>query len=150
MTLEEALTAKLEAVLSAVLASEAIYPDAAPQDETPTGDPATRLVYQHAGDDNLITLDGQRPNPRIDLYTLDIYGVDRVAIEAIRDALYDAFAGANGAGFWGGNGTGPHPGLYVEGAVVSDATADADPPAQGDESIDRAERLLLRIIWRKP
>lgn len=145
MTLEEALKSKLTSVLAALLPGGDIYPDAGPQPDAPEDEDETLyVVYQHAGDDNLITLDGQRPNPRIDLYTLDIYGTNRANIEAAKESLYDAFAGANCQGMWGGES-----GLYVEGAVASDGSADVSPDAQGGEDHDRAERVMLRIVWRK-
>lgn len=143
MTIEEALVAKLAAVLGDV----EVYPDSQPQTAADEDKPAAAVLYQHAGDDDLVLIDGSgRSATRIDLYAIEVWGADRAAIEAARDALYDAFAGANCQGYWGG---GAGVGVWVQGAVASDASADAVPPPHGDEDPDRTERLTLRIVWTK-
>lgn len=141
MTLEEAFTADLTATLAGVLADR-VYPDAGPQRDGPN-EQGGYAVYQHAGDDNLHSLAGGRVNPRIDTYSVDFYATDRGLLEQCREALYDRYAGANCQGYWGGIGGG----VWVQGATVSDAAADASSPAQGDEELDRAERMTVRIVW---
>lgn len=159
MTIEEAMVRKLEQVLNDVIGNR-IYPDAGPQSDGQDEPPPCFLAYQHAGDDNLTFLSGGRSSTRIDTYILELRGPDRGIIERARDVIYEAFAGANCTGWWGGPGptrdadgvivADPDRGIWVQGAFATDATADADPPAQGDEELDRAERLSLRIIWTKP
>lgn len=144
MTLEQALTKKLEAV-TADLLSDRIYPDAAPQREGSDEPPPIYLLYQHSGDDNLTFLGGCRSDTRIDTFTLELWGTDRLGIERAKDLIYSAFSGANCQGWWGGSDSG----VWVQGATANDASADAVPPAQGDEETDRAERLTLRIVWTR-
>ena len=143
MVIEEAMTAKLEAVLES-LVGDRVYPDAIPQrgpdDENDPLPPS--VVYQRAGDDDRPTLDGGRGNIRRATYTVELWSPKRSDGWAFRELMQDAFAGSNCAGRWGGDA-----GVWVCGAVAADAAGDADPPEDADDNPDRAERLSLTITY---
>ena len=142
-TIEEALVAKLENVMAS-LVDDRIFPDSYPQSEDGESSPWPCVVYQRAGDDDLITLDGTRSSVRIDVYTVEIWSASRSDCERGRNLLKEAFSGVNCRGYWGGaEGTG----VFVLGAIARDAAADAEPPIQGDEELDRAERLTVTVTW---
>lgn len=144
MTIEEALVAKLEAVLAAETAilGGRIYPDAAPQRVAAAQAFQTYIVYQHAGDEPLFYLSGGRCDLNIDNYGLEIWSRDRSHIETLRDIIYEAFSGANAAGIWVN-------GIWVQGATASDAMADAEEPINAGETPERVERLSLKLFWKR-
>lgn len=142
-TIEEAIVAKLGSVMSSLVGTR-IYPDQYPQPTGTAAPPWPCVVYQRAGDDDLVTLDGHRSSIRIDTYTVEIWSDDRAECETGRNLLKAAFSGSNCRGYWGGDaGTG----VFVCGAVARDATSDAEPPIQGDEELDRTDRLSLVVTW---
>jgi hypothetical protein len=145
VVIEEALTAKLGAVLSALVGTR-VYPDILPQpDEGATPSPALppSVVYQRAGDETPTTLNGGRSAIRHDTYTVELWSSRRADGWAFRELMKDAFCGSGCAGRWGGPA-----GVYVCGAVARDAAADADPPLDASDDPDRAERLSLTITYR--
>lgn len=133
MTIEDALTAKLEAVLG----HTRVYPDGGIPEQNEAWPCVT---YDHQGDDDQISLGGTRTRVRVDEFTLEVIGPLRGAVAATRDTLKAAFCGYNARGLWGGAS-----GVYVTGAVARDAQADADDPFDGGEDLNRRERLSLRI-----
>jgi hypothetical protein len=141
VTIEEALHAKLTAVFDGTAFEGRVYPDEAPQTEG-GAEPEGYVLYQRQGDDHRVYLSGGRDPTRIDTYAVEVWHHDRAELEPARNLLLDAFAGANCQGRWGGAS-----GVWVQGAVASDAQADADPDVQGGERPDRGERLEVRIVW---
>lgn len=140
MTLEEALTAKLAEVVGAAIGSGRVFPDAAPQPDAGDG-PTGYLLYQAAGTEDQVYLSGGRSSTRVNTYQLEVWHPDRATLEVAREAIFAAFAGAVVAR-WGGP-----TGVWIQGAVASDAYAEAVPPADADEEPDRGERITLRITW---
>jgi hypothetical protein len=135
--IEQAMTSRL----AGLLGHSRIYPDGM----IPQGQNVWPcVVYDHAGDDNAVRLSGGRSGIRIDSFNLEIIGVNRLAVATTREQIVDAFAGSNCRGVWGGVG-----GIFVTGAVASDANADAVDPQDGTETLYRTERLTLKINWRK-
>jgi len=143
LTLEESLTAKLEDVFGPVLGSGLVYPDAAPEGDADAAGSGF-VLYQRAGDEDRVYLDGGRCRARKAVYTLEVWHPDRSTLELARDAAFGAFAGANCVGRWGGSG-----GVWVQGATASDAAADVDPPEDASEQPLRGERITLTVLWTK-
>ena len=139
MTIEQALAAKLTAVLAGLVGGR-LYPDALPETKGPLKPSA---VYQRAGDDDSVSLDGVRSPVRRDVYSVELWSARRSDGWAFREAMKAAFSGANCAGRWGGDA-----GVFVTGAVAKDASADTAPPLDGGDNPDRAERLTLAINYR--
>lgn len=140
MTFEAALTAKIAATAGlTALVGARVYPDAAP--EGVTGD---YLVYQLQNRDDLAVLDGTTNTLVKDTVELTPYGVNRLAVAAIRDAIFTAFNGVAARGTWGGAG-----GLAVRSCVVESASADRDAPADGSETGDRLNRVTMNVFWQR-
>jgi hypothetical protein len=134
MTIEEALTIKL----TAVLGYSRIYPDGAiPQGQKDW----PCVVYEHAGDDDRVSLAGRRSAVRVDSFSLEFIGFQRIQLAGVREQIKTAFSGANCRGLWGA--------VFVTGAIARDANSDAVAPDDGSEKLYRTERLTLTINWRK-
>lgn len=139
MVIEVALEAKLLAVLAA-LVGDRVYPDALPERDDDAL-PAS-VVYQRAGDDTPGSLNAGRSNVRAETYTVELWSRLRSDGWAFRELMLAAFTGKPAGGRWGGGS-----GVWVCGAVASDAQADAREPVDGGADPDRAERLSLRIVY---
>jgi hypothetical protein len=137
VTIEQALQLDLKEAVG----HQKVFPDAAPDSYKPESDPPA-VIYQHAGDDEQHGLSDTSGKDHIDLYTLEIWGRDRMAVIAIRDLLKARYRGANAQGKWGGSS-----GVVVAGAWCKEATGDMAPADDGSDRHDRAERLSLRIFW---
>lgn len=134
MILEQALQTKLKDVAG----HARVYPDAVPDEQNVW----PCIVYTHAGDDEQFGLNGVEATDHRDVYGLEIWGKDRVAVIALRDLLKAAFRGVNAQGIWGGTG-----GVVVAGAYAREATGDVAPSDDGSDRHDRCERLSLTVIW---
>ncbi|MGL6072632.1 MAG: hypothetical protein ACRC8S_00595, partial [Fimbriiglobus sp.] len=134
MTLEEALTAKLRAVLG----GNSVYPDGAPQGSSAP----LEVVYQQSGDDKFQNVDGKHSKYVVSTFTVEAFGDDRIQLAQFREQLAGAFDGYQGE-WWGG----PQEGIWVQSAVASEATADAELAGNGSEDLDRAQRMSVRISW---